>query len=217
MCELALPGGQTAWHPSTHVTGQFRGSGCWQVGGQALPQALYFHSHSTPASLFNSSQLSAASKQLQHTLIQCDLFQEALFCPKWLMKLTAQVVGPPVHHQSLLSTLVSVRGNSVTETCTITHRRTRACVMSTDVPVWLWVHLKQSEMSVKNVSNRSNEHMAMYYCHLIVTVEYKCYQPHYCTPWRWYWWAHGRTAPPSPASPCLYCTETQPENRCQNM
>lgn len=63
MCELALPGGQTAWHPSTHVTGQLRGSGCWQVGGQALPQALYFHSHSTPASLFNSSQLSAASQQ----------------------------------------------------------------------------------------------------------------------------------------------------------
>lgn len=63
MCELALPGGQTAWHPSTHVTGQLRVSGCWQVGGQALPQALYFHSHSTPASLFNSSQLSAASKQ----------------------------------------------------------------------------------------------------------------------------------------------------------
>lgn len=52
---------------------------------------------------------------------------------------------------------------------------------------------------------------------LIVTVEYKCYQPHYCTPWRWCWWAHGRTAPPSPASSCLCCTETQPAHRRQNM
>lgn len=52
---------------------------------------------------------------------------------------------------------------------------------------------------------------------LIVTVEYKCYQPHYCTPWRWCWWAHGRTAPLSPASPCLCCTETQPAHTRQNM
>lgn len=52
--------------------------------------------------------------------------------------------------------------------------------------------------------------MLVYCHHLIVTIEYKCYQPQHCTPWRWRWWAHGRTVPPSPASPYLCCTETPP-------
>lgn len=59
----------------------------------------------------------------------------------------------------------------------------------------------------------SNDHMSVCCHHLIVTIEYKCYQPQYCTPWRWRCWAHGRTVPPSPASPCLCCIETAPACR----
>lgn len=82
-----VPGGQEAWQPSTQLPGQFKGSGCWHVTGQAFPQALNRHSHSKPASLFNSSQLRAETHHhSDHTLESDKATDKRSFSVKFSLK-----------------------------------------------------------------------------------------------------------------------------------